>query len=631
MASYNTQWQHSQARSQSAEPPSVVVPGMDTAAEVCAGSGPHLGSPEGREQAAVTPPHLVVDLLSADPPFPAGVSKAGIDFAAYDALRQQFFDRMAPGQMASYGPHGGANIKVELPPSRESQLAMRAAADAQILKVTVGGHMARMRVRLDPAPHAPPGTVVVHLKGLPNALCVVGITRTLMATAGCQNFEVIHEAQAQAAPPACCPGAAPGLKSGEVVAYVKVENGGTGICGFPPRFTIGTAKVHAEVKGALASPWRIAHLSGNHGQRHANFGGQNPPAGWHQQQQGRDGSRPPPPPPRRPAAPIPPRPQAASTTRHGPARDVLPGFARGQQGRGAQPGPSAQPSRRTQTRAPGGGDRCPDVVMADSACAAESVPAKQAAGDVHMAGESDSDEPQPMSGPSSPRRQSPARAGRQSDLQRRIADGQPLRLGGLVEPLTEADTRARTSGDRSGLGRQAANPMFAAADMQTLAAWAAQPLPEVQKLVADGGGAAMSQHFHALVDKELSCDGSAALSSTCCSFFEDSADTDKVRRACAVVSTCHPEAWQAPGGTPGITPPEAVRRAVGALLQTDSWQEGLIGLDGQALAAEMAPSALQRITAAETRPLDTDCDTAAQQTPIPPEAATPAARGGTPQ
>ena len=629
MASRNAHWQHSQDRSQAAEPPSVVVPGMDTAAEVRAGSAPHLGSPEGRAQAAVAPPHLVVDLNSAEPSFPPSVSKAGAEFAAYDALRHQYFTPMAPEQMASYGPHGQGNIKVELPPSRESLLAVRAAAGAQILRVTVGGHTARMRVRIEAAPHAPPGTVVVHLKGLPNGLCVVGITEALMVAAGCQNVDVIHEAQAQAAAPACCPGAAPGLKSGEIVAYVKVRGDGREIVSLPPRFTVGTARVQAEVRGALATAWRTANLSGNHGQRHTHWGGQSPPAGWRQQQQGRAGPQPPPPPPRRPTAPTPPRSAAASASAapQRPAHGVLPGFARGQQSRAAPTGHSAEAPRTQQARAPGGDGRA-DVVMANSANAAGSEPARQTAGDAHMAADSDSDrEAQPMSGSSSPRRGSAAgTAARQNDLRQRVADGRPLRPGGLVAPLTEADTRAQRSGDRSGLGRQTANPIFADARMQTLAAWATQPLSEVQRLVANGSGPQMSTHFHALVDKELSDDSGAALYGTCCSYFGDSAGSEKVRMACALVSVCHPAAWQAPGGTPEITPPDPVRRAVGALLQTDSWQDGLIGLDELALAREIAPSALRQITAAQARPLEADCGT-----PAPSAAATPTARGGAPQ
>ena len=67
----------------------MVVPGMDYAAEMVAGARPHLGSPLGRKQAAMAPPHLLVDLQSANPPFPPSLKAADIAFTAFHTLRQE--------------------------------------------------------------------------------------------------------------------------------------------------------------------------------------------------------------------------------------------------------------------------------------------------------------------------------------------------------------------------------------------------------------------------------------------------------------------------------------------------------------------------------------------------------------
>ena len=77
-----------------------------------------------------------------------------------------------------------------------------------------------------------------------------------------------------------------------------------------------------------------------------------------------------------------------------------------------------------------------------------------------------------------------------------------------------------------------------------------------------------------------------------------------------------------------MTPPDPVRRAVGALMRIDTWQDGLVGLDGRALASTVAALALRQITAAASNPVEVGYNTAADPISV---AAAPSSRGGAPQ
>ena len=394
---------------------------------------------------------------------------------------------------------------------------MLEAAAHQRFPVTVGGHTAAVGIRLEAAPHAPLGTVVVHLKGLPNGLCVVGLTETLVGVSGCRDFEVVHEAQAQVAAPACCPGAAPGYRAGEVVTYVKVRDGGASLCHLPPRFTVGTARAQADVRGALADAWRHTHLSGA-------CGSAAPQAWGRQQWHGRHNQQDTPANPQQAATPPPPSPPPPAAPER-PPNSVLPGFTAGREQREAQPGVTVHPPRRMPARPPavpeadvdGDVDMVPDP-NAPPGFFPKPIPrsrARKAADDARMGGDSESDaesehqamsasEPQSPRGPSSVDMEGPTE---RNELLTKIARGEPLRPGGLADPLTAADTSARASGDRRGLGadsRQEAPPECADREMQNLLAWAHKPLARMQQLVAAGSGPHMDATFYKEVDTAVS-------------------------------------------------------------------------------------------------------------------------------
>ena len=265
----------------------------------------------------------------------------------------------------------------------------------------------------------------------------------------------------------------------------------------------------------------------------------------------------------------------------------------------------------------------------------------QAASDDSMHGDSASDagsgtqdipasEPHSPRGPGSVYMDTPRNQQRDT-LLTKMARGEPLRPGGLSGPLTAADTSARASGDRRGLGAgggQAAPPECADPAMQTPAAWAQRPLARVQQLVAIGKGPHMDRSFYAAAEAALCGPADRELIASCYSYFgaDDEASRGQLWIACAVVAVIHPDAWQAPGGIPDMTPPEPVRRTVAALLRTDTRQDGLVGLDNIALASTAAADALRRITAAAAYPADMGLGAAAVTDPH--VAATPSARGG---
>ena len=120
------------------------------------------------------------------------------------------------------------------------------------------------------SPHAPPGTAIVHIKGLQPDYCCVGVVGTILQHCGCGQAKVIHEAPAQLSAVETQLS-----RSGEVVAYLDLHD--STISSLPTAILLGSAVVRIEVRGEGAAAW-VA-------QRNAARDTQAPTKAWHSRAQ----------------------------------------------------------------------------------------------------------------------------------------------------------------------------------------------------------------------------------------------------------------------------------------------------------------------------------------------------------
>ena len=590
-------------------PPTVqptVLPNLGLA--ILTGCGPHLDLPEGRDQAAQSPPHLLIDLGRAEPPVASTVEPASVATAVVCALSAQHFGRLlAAGARPAVGMHGPTLLRVTLPPSRQATSAMRAAAESQIISASIAGVATIFPVQLGATPFAPPGTAVVHLKGLQPEWCRVGVVGLILQHTGCGGAEVIHEAAAQLAGGPSCEVQI--SRSGEVIAYVDIRGSSTGLDSLPPAILLGTAVVRIEVRGeaahsraaqyrtapaapvasAPARPWhdgaQAAHPYGNRAaqqqaqpQQQARQG-QQQGRGQQQQQQQQQQQR---------QQPTP----AAGSWRVVPPRGRTPQ-------RQAPPRPSRVPARAPISPPPPSRASPSRVVaMEVEAAAAEPAPAPQAM----------EVDPSPRAAP--PRRPAAApglaaaaaaaaRALRQSaaagpvlglsvggraaaELRKRIASG-----AGAAAPAHSSEARA--SGDHRGLGCSAADgpsrssaerpnavPAFVAAtrrplEIRDLGELHISAVQEFVKSCADGDSAVVAS----LREKRRTDDAFCASVEVCQSFYAERSPKS-VLVACGIAAQHCSQWWEAQGSTSAsLAPPLPVQAMVGALLSEPAWNAGV--------------------------------------------------------
>lgn len=247
--------------------PAVEVPGLGRAIFQLQQSGsPHLDTEQGNAAAPRAPPHLIVDLSKAEPAIDCSIMSAGAVAAAVgSAVSAAHFSQLPTGTRTAAGMYG-TNLRLTIPPSRLAIAAIRSAARAQIITVDIGGRQVSYPIRVGVAPHAPPGTAVVHIKGLQPDYCCVGVVGTILQHCGCGQAEVFHEASAQLSA-----GDIQLSRSGEVVAYVDLHN--STLSSLPSAILLGSAVVRIEVRGEGAAAWTA--------QRNAARCTQAPTRAWH--------------------------------------------------------------------------------------------------------------------------------------------------------------------------------------------------------------------------------------------------------------------------------------------------------------------------------------------------------------
>ena len=248
----------------------VEVPGLGHAIFHLQHSGsPHLDTEEGNASAARTPPHLIIDLSKAEPAIDCSMSGGAVAAAVSSAVSAAHFSQLPPGTRIAAGMHGN-NLRLTIPPSRFAIAAIRSAARAQIISVDIGGRQISYPIRVGVSPHAPPGTAIVHIKGLQPDYCCVGVVGTILQHCGCGKAEVIHEAPAQLSAVDTQLS-----RSGEVVAYVDLHD--STLSSLPTAILLGSAVVRIEVRGEGAAAWAA--------QRNAARDTQAPTKAWHSRAQ----------------------------------------------------------------------------------------------------------------------------------------------------------------------------------------------------------------------------------------------------------------------------------------------------------------------------------------------------------